>query len=184
MKLIVAAVALFLFGAFSGYEAVIWYLPWQQMQVSYATWKPANTWIHAKLQAGKRNWVPAGNPDFLISRATYDLRNGPLLIEGEWPKASFMVIGMYGGDTRIFGCVDSIDHQGQRYRLLLRKAGSQAVVPGAQTIDAPSDRGYLVIRLLVTKTLSAAERDQVYRSASIVLASAELQGAKPGNPPE
>ena len=176
MKVIVAAVALFLFGAYSSYEAVIWYLPWQQMQVSYATWKPANKWIHAKLQAGKRNWVPAGNPDFLISRATYDLHNGPLLIEGEWPKASFMVLAIYGGDTRIFGCVDSIDHQGKPYRILLRRAGSSAVVPGAEIIDAPSDKGYLVIRLLVTKILSPAEIDQTYKSASIVPASSELQG--------
>ena len=149
-----AAVALGIGTFFAGYHARIWYEGHRLMAYTFETWSPANQWFHdGELPVGPKTWVKAPNPNAIISRASYDLRDGPVRIRGQLPEGTYWSLSLYGDDSVALVSLNDQEIGTRRVdHVLIHNSMNPDDIHGmnaAQAVPGRSWRGYAVLRFLV-----------------------------------
>lgn len=170
-KQIAFAVVVLIALGYAAYRITIWYLPYRLMQYTYQRWQPPNTWHHAGKETGKQTWVPMANPDFIISRCAYDLSQGPLLLSGPVPEATYWSLAMYQNNSTNFFIVNDKGIAANKYEYVLARAGmakdqlkEHAAKP---VVYSPTECGYLVIRIFINPKVDYATLKATQEQASI-----------------
>lgn len=100
------------------------------------------------------------SPDLLYTACVFDLSHGPLHITTPVPDSYISVSG-FGADSNNFFAVNdrnaTIDAEGRKHLdLLLSRDAATPVPAGARHIVAPSDRGLILFRTLITSEAALA----------------------------
>lgn len=105
------------------------------------------------------------SPDLLYTACVFDLRRGPLHISTPVPDSYISVSGFGANSNNFFAVNDRnavTDAQGRKHLdLLLSRDATTPVPAGARHIVAPSDRGLILFRTLITHeaALPALQQD-------------------------
>lgn len=155
----------------AGYKIRLAYGPWALMQQTYAQWSPANTWFHDAEEPDAENWVKIANPDALISRAAYDLSDGPLSFEGQLPEAEYWSLSFYDGRSVNIATISDAAFESGRYRVLLVKPRDLERItrryPETPVVASRSERGYAVVRLIIDRSRPLSATASVQSDAQI-----------------
>ena len=152
--LLIVAIALGMGTFFAGYHARIWYEGHRLMAYTFEKWSPANQWFHdGELPVGPKTWVKAPNPNAIISRASYDLRDGPVRIRGRLPEGTYWSLSLYGDDSvALVSLNDQEIGSTQVDHVLIHDSMNPDRIKGMDAIrvvPGRSWRGYAVLRFLV-----------------------------------
>lgn len=96
------------------------------------------------------------SPDLLYSACVFDLRSGPLRVTAPVPDSYFSISGFAADTSNFFAFNDrtaALDAEGQRHIDLVLTHGDArpaALPAGAQRVTAPSARGVILFRILIT----------------------------------
>lgn len=177
LLILAAAAAIAALGAYAGYQAALAYVPWKLMRYTYGKWTPPNQWHHADAEAGEKTWVKIANPDFIISRASYDLGEGPLRFTGPLPERVYWSLTFYADNSVNVFIANDEDFETDRYDVILVRKGeaeaARARFPGARVAESPSRMGYAVVRLLI-------DRENPYEMTKEVQTAAAIAVCGPG----
>lgn len=111
-----------------------------------------------------------GNPDFIISRCAYDLREGPLELTGEVPQGTYWSLTMYQDNSTNFFLVNDQGREGKAYRFVLAQAAQKPPgAPAEQIVESPTARGYLVVRIFLNPDLDDEALRAVQEKARVAV---------------
>ncbi len=155
------------FGGLIGYFGFLFAVPWSITQRAYKMWTPVNQWHHSGLEAGRRgSWVKIGNPDFIVSRAVFDLSGGPLRFTGRVPNDSYWSLAFYDEKTMNFAVINDTGLSGKNYEIIVTGSKRQPVA-GADHIQSPVTKGYVVVRILARQNRPIEYWRDIQRQARI-----------------
>ena len=170
MKFVIALI-LAAASTYGGYQAVLWYYPHKLMAYTYTRWNPGNQWFHAGRQNPQTTWVPGGNPDFIISRAAYDVSKGPILLTGVVPPETYWSLTGYQGNGANFFIRNDAGRSGQVYEFVLAKMGIDVSrfpqAANREVLYSPTDRGLLVVRIFLTNKVDYTTLKSIQEKAVI-----------------
>lgn len=94
------------------------------------------------------------SPDLLYTVCVFDVSEHPLRITAPI-QDSYVSISGFAADTRNFFAVSDADippdAQGKKtFNVILTRHGTPSGIPGARQVEAPSDRGIILFRSLIT----------------------------------
>jgi uncharacterized membrane protein len=105
------------------------------------------------------------SPDLLYSLCVFDVADGPLQITADVPRDTYWSVSMFAANTDNFFVLNDRQATGGHVALVLASPGAVVEVPaGAVRVDAPSDRGIVLVRTLVSDETRLAELDAVRRT--------------------
>jgi uncharacterized membrane protein len=107
------------------------------------------------------------SPDLLYAGCAFDVRQHPLRIRAEVPRDTYWSLSMFAANTDNFFVVNDRQATSGVIDVVLARAGSEVALPdGAQLVEAPSWRGIVLTRTLVTSEERLPEIDQARRRFS------------------
>jgi len=102
--------------------------------------------------SAKVRTVVMPSPDLLYSACVYDLSNGPVRISANPGLSTYWSIALYGANSDNFFVVNDRRAAGHPVDLWLvsghGRSGAGEVAAGAQVVVSPSDKGFLLMRVL------------------------------------
>jgi len=122
--------------------------------------------VHAPPPDANSRSVVRPSPDLAYSICLYDLDDGPLLVTAKVPD-TYWSLSAYAHNTDNFFVVNDQQMPGDELRLLIKREKDD--VPGFEGVPvsfAPTDRGIVLMRMLVTDRDSYLKNDAVRRAAS------------------
>lgn len=107
------------------------------------------------------------SPDLLYTACVFDLRHGPLHITTPVPDSYISVSGFGANSNNFFAVNDRnavTDAEGHKHLDLVLSRDAETPVPrGARHIVAPSDRGLILFRTLITNEAALPVLQQDYQ---------------------
>lgn len=137
--------------------------------VSYVTQRDGiavNTLHHAPRVNEEARGVVRPSPDLVYSFCNFDLSDGPLRIQAPVPD-TYWSLSLFKDNTDNFFVINDRQVQADRVDYLLVGPDSEVEAPsGVEVIQAPTNRGALLFRLLVMDESRLEELVEVQRQAS------------------
>lgn len=90
------------------------------------------------------------SPDLLYTACVFDLSEGPLHITAPVQDGYVSVAGFASDTDNFFAINDAEVGPAKRFDIVIARAGFPVDAPGAQLVVAPSDRGLILFRSLIT----------------------------------
>lgn len=87
------------------------------------------------------------NPDFAYGSCFYNLKDGPLRITGQLPDSTYWSVAMYQPNTINFYVKNDLQFGSSDLNLILTR--EKRAVPNVEQVIAPTERGFILIRLLI-----------------------------------
>jgi uncharacterized membrane protein len=150
--------------------AAVAYLPniimWRASTVM-AT-KSANTIAHGDRPNSDARVVVKPSPDLLYSRCLYDVTRTPLKITTAAPTDTYWSVALYGSNTDNFYVLNDSAAKGQPATIILMGQG-QSIPPqpeGTLIVTAPTPKGLVLFRTLISDDAREAELDKQRRAAT------------------
>ncbi len=112
--------------------------------------REVNTFYHAPPVTSASRHVVRPSPDLLYSAAAYDVSKAPLKITAPVPE-TYWSLSFFAANTDNFFVVNDRELDSGKAEFLL--AGPDTPVPkggNARVVTAPTDRGVVLIRILIT----------------------------------
>lgn len=142
------------------YIAFLWVYPWM---VSFAILRGIdrhslgrNLLIHDRMPNHESNPIPLSIADAVISFCSYDVSQYPLRIRAVMPEGPYWSISFYGMNTENFSVINDLtvrERFGDTIELaLVSRHRSYQADPAAIVVRAPSRRGVIIIRMMVSDT--------------------------------
>lgn len=125
-----------------------------------------NAIAHAPRPNADNDQVVRSSPDLLYSFCVYDVSETPLRISAEVPAGTYWSVSFYDSNTNNFRVINDGQASAGAVLLVLSKAGAAGASPsGVELVTAPTERGLVLFRTLVSDEGRAAEIDAVRRAA-------------------
>ncbi|WP_417494771.1 DUF1254 domain-containing protein [Maricaulis sp.] len=110
---------------------------------------PLNGVTHVPPVTETSRGVVRPSPDILYSVCPFDLSDGPLLIQAQWPQSgSYASISLYDAHTNNIFTLSDRD-QGRAAAIWLDQAGTTTAPAGAIPVESPSETGLVLYRRIV-----------------------------------
>jgi len=122
--------------------------------------------VHTPPPDASSRAVVRPSPDLAYSICLFDMAEGPLLVKAQVPD-TYWSVSAFAHNTDNFFVVNDQQLRGDTLELLIRREDEE--VPGFGGIPvsfAPTDRGVVLMRMLVTDEDSYLELDPVRRTAT------------------
>ncbi len=130
--------------------------------------KPYNTFIHPPKTNAKLRKVVLPNPDFIYSALFYDVSNGDVVVSGEWPDTSqYACIGFYGNNLQPYYVVNNRHNLDGQFRFRLTSSSESPT--DMSVVKAQSEKGSILIRMLVTDSLQIVSAHHIQQGLKIAL---------------
>lgn len=118
-----------------------------------------NRALAAPLADASTRTIVRPSPDLLYTACVFDLAHGPLRITAP-VQGSYVSVSGFAADTSNFFAISDADVVAgpdgvKRFDIVITRPGMKDLPAGARIVEAPSERGLILFRSLVT---SAAER--------------------------
>ncbi len=157
-----------LVGAALVHVVAVWAIPRVIMlgtMVALARQQGCNVAVYAPRADETARAVVRPSPDLLYSLCVYDVADGPVQITADVPRDTYWSVSMFAANTDNFFVLNDRQATGGRVALVLAPPGAAVEVPdGAVRVDAPSTRGIVLVRTLVSDEARLAELDAVRRT--------------------
>ena len=149
-KDLIIGIAIFLLGfCFSSYITPLYFPDLLMLGAKKKIGNEENLFKHGELPEAGSNFVVKPNPDFLYSTCFYDLSDGPIKMVGDLPDSSYWSIGIYEMNTVNYFVKNDQQFNSSHLELNLHLA-NQSVADKGENIIAPSKKGLILFRILVT----------------------------------
>lgn len=108
-----------------------------------------NQLYYTDLLDDKSRTVVMPNPDFLYVATFYNLADGDIQLTGTMPDSSYWSLAFYESNTVNYYIKNDMEFGTSNLNITLTKDKSKPK-PGDETIESPADKGFMLIRILVT----------------------------------
>jgi uncharacterized membrane protein len=159
-----------LIGAVIVHVVAVWAIPRGIMLVTMrgmarrAGW---NTAMYGPRADETSRAVVRPSPDLLYSICVFDVADGPLRVTAEVPRDTYWSVSMFASNTDNFFVLNDRQATESRVDLVVAAPGAEVELPrGAQRVDAPSRRGIILSRTLVSEEARFDELDGARRRFS------------------
>ena len=139
-----------------GYQMTIRYLPnfiYNKVHKRALKKNPSdNTLSYHDLPTDTLRSVVMPNPDFLYVSCFYDVSENPLHFTGTLPESTYWSVAFYQPNTINWYVKNDIEYASNQLNLVLTKE-NQKYTPdfaGSETAVSPTDKGFMLIRIVVT----------------------------------
>ena len=126
-------------------------MPYQIMDVTMTERLPypSNTWLHAPPTTAESRTVVMPSSDLLYSACLYDVSKYPLLLTAVVPDTYWSISG-YATNTDNFFCINDRQVKSNPVEVVLVAKGMSYTDTGkAHVVVAPSDKGIVLVRILI-----------------------------------
>jgi uncharacterized membrane protein len=107
------------------------------------------------------------SPDLLYSICVFDVADGPVRVTADVPRDTYWSVSMFAANTDNFFVLNDRQATESRVDLVVAAPGTTVELPqGTQRVDAPSRRGIILSRTLVSDESRAGELDAARRRFS------------------
>lgn len=150
--------ALLAFLTFTAYEATIYFMPniiFKGFYKKVTTERGIgyNECFAIDLPDENMRAVVMPNPDFLYVGCFYDLSDGPLELTGDMPDSTYWSVSFYEPSTKNWFIQSDLEFQSNQLELGIVEEGSIKNDNSSTNLaKAPSQKGLILIRILVTDT--------------------------------
>ncbi|WP_422006664.1 DUF1254 domain-containing protein [Pyruvatibacter mobilis] len=122
--------------------------------------------VHAPPPDARARTVVRPSPDLAYSICLFDLTKGPLLVKATVPD-TYWSVSAFAHNTDNFFVVNDQQLPGDTLELLIKREEDEiSGFDGVPVSFAPTDKGVVLMRMLVTDRDSYLKNDTVRRSAS------------------
>ncbi len=119
--------------------------------------QPLNTIIHATQPDAQMRQVVLPNPDFIYSACFYNVTENDLIISGEFPDTSqYCSLAFYDNTCQPFFVSNNLHGMAKNYTIRLKTYNK-----GQHGVVAKSNRGVILMRILVTNAAQAANAKRI-----------------------
>lgn len=130
-----------------------------------------NRALHAPRADAQARTVVRPSPDLLYTVCVFDVSERPLRITAPAPDSSYLSIAGFAADTSNFFALNDAalpadDDDGRRFDVILARAGAPGLLDHARVVTAPSDRGLILFRMLITNDAALAHL-QAFQSQQV-----------------
>jgi len=143
---------------------------------------PPNQWVFAPPTTHERRTIVRPSPDLLYSLCLYDVSNYPLRLTAVIPDNYWSISGFAMNTDNFFAINDKQAKSNPIEVILVRKDMTYQDTTGkAHVIVAPTDRGIILIRTVITSKADLPSLTEIQKKATVELvgAPAEEEVAKP-----
>lgn len=139
-----------------GYQMTIRYLPnfiYNKVHNrAFERNKADNTLSYHDLPTDTLRSVVMPNPDFLYVSCFYDVSESPLHFTGTLPDSSYWSVSFYEPNTINWYVKNDMEYDSNKLDLVLSKRNQQYKpdFAGAESAVSPNDKGFMLIRIVVT----------------------------------
>jgi uncharacterized membrane protein len=144
-------------------------LPYVAMNRALAILGSRNTMHHlARADANSRS-VVRPSPDLLYSACPYDLSKGPLEVHATVPHDTYWSISAFDDDTNNWFVLDDRQTEHSKLDLVVQAPDRDKEVAASdhrQVVTSPTERGLLLIRVLINNDDRLAAIDRTRRLAT------------------
>lgn len=143
---------------------------------------PSNQWVFAPPATHERRTVVRPSPDLLYSLCCYDVSNYPLRLTAVIPDNYWSISGFAMNTDNFFAINDKQAKSNPIEVVLIRKNMPYQDATGkAHVIAAPTDRGIILIRTVITSKADLPGLAEIQKKATIELLGppAKEEAAKP-----
>lgn len=107
------------------------------------------------------------SPDLLYTVCVFDLAHGPLRITAP-VQESYVSVSGFAADTSNFFAISDADVAAgpdgvKRFDIVVARAGMEILSAGARVVEAPSERGLILFRSLVTSDAQLARLQREFQ---------------------
>lgn len=129
-------------------------------------YKGTNRLIYAPPTTDKSRNVVRPSPDLLYSACVYDVSKSPLRITAKVPD-TYWSISFYESNTDNFFVKNDRQVKSRDVSFILVGKGGKVTDAGdAEVIEAPTDKGFFIIRMLVKDEAKISDLKEVQRQAT------------------
>lgn len=126
-----------------------------------------NAIAHAPRPNAENNTVVRSSPDLLYSVCPYDVGSQKLRILADVPRDTYWSVSFYDINTNNFRVINDGQATAGAVLLVVRNASDTSPTPaGSEVISAPTERGLVLFRTLVSDESRYQEIDAVRRTAT------------------
>ncbi|MBM4447123.1 MAG: DUF1254 domain-containing protein [Chloroflexi bacterium] len=143
---------------------------------------PPNQWVFAPPATAERRTIVRPSPDLLYSLCCYDISQYPLRLTAAIPDNYWSISGFAMNTDNFFAINDKQAKSNPIEVVLIRKDMTYQDTTGkAHVIVAPTDRGIILIRTVITSKADLPGHTEIQKKATIELvgAPAEEEVVKP-----
>jgi uncharacterized membrane protein len=148
--------------------ASVWFLPQAIMHVALGKMGAVNAIHHQARVDEHARGVVRPSPDLLYSACPFDLSKGALEVQGPIPPDTYWSASAFDAQTNNFFAINDRTVGGQPLELIILPPGRSAEPPhiaGQLVVHAPTVRGLVLFRTLVSSEKDFAKVDAVRRQA-------------------
>jgi uncharacterized membrane protein len=118
----------------------------------FADEPPINRMVHSGLRYAGQDLVVRSNPDMIVSFAVYDVSKTPVRVKGVIPETdNYWSISLFALNTDNFFVLNDRKAKTRDFELVIVNDDSDYRPQGTeQVVVSPSDRGIVLIRLIVS----------------------------------
>lgn len=128
----------------------------------------ANRLLHAPPTTAESRRVVRPSPDLLYSACVYDVSKGPIKITASIPD-TYWSISFYETNTDNFFVKNDRQVQSKEAAFILKGRGKpDPVSGGAEVIEAPTDKGLFLLRMLINDENSLDDLIDIQKQAACV----------------
>lgn len=130
-----------------------------------------NVITHGERATAASRRIVKPSPDLLYSQCVFDVSRRPLKITTAAPSDTYWSVALYAANTDNFFVLNDTQAKGQPTTIVLMGRG-QSVEPqpeGTRIVTAPTSKGIVLFRTLVSEDAREADLDQQRRAAKCEL---------------
>lgn len=148
--------------------ASVYALPRLVMMRAFSLMGTPDTMHFGKRPDASARMIVRPSPDLFYAACPYDLSQGPLLVTAPVPHDTYWSVSAFDADTDNFYVRNDRDIAGDSFALVLAKHGQALPDTGAvehAIAFSPSDRGVVLIRVLIADEKKLESYDRLRRAA-------------------